>query len=331
MSSKFAQGTEKEPIINPNPTLQTYYNTLESRLGYALLLNGARHFGFYEKDTYWPFPFTRALRAMEDKLAMSLDLTPGSIVLDAGCGTGRVAGRLAGYHGLNVLGIDIVSHHLEKARRFIKGVGLDGRQRQGEGRGKGKGKGKVDLRKMDYHHLETLPDGSFHGVYTMETFSHATDPRAVLSGFYRVLKEGGRLSLFEYDHSLGTDSPQKDLSKSMAQINEYSAMPTNSHSHPGALKSLLEEAGFVDVVVTDYSQNIVPMTRVFFILAYIPFLVVSLLGLERYFVNTVAGVQSYRGRGFWRYVNVSGRKPGVLETGVGDRNMEGEEERGMDR
>ncbi|KAL4964827.1 class I SAM-dependent methyltransferase [Aspergillus stella-maris] len=315
MSSK----SDQEPIINPNPTLQTYYNTLESRLGYALLLNGARHFGYYEKDTYWPFPFDRALRAMEDKLAESLNLPPGSAVLDAGCGTGRVAGRLAGYHGLNVLGIDIVDHHLEKARGFIERGGLGGRQNQAQAQGKGQG--KVTLRKMDYHHLETLPDESFHGVYTMETFSHATDPRGVLAGFYRVLKQGGRLSLFEYDHTLGigstspSTSKPTDLATSMAQINEYSAMPTNTHSLPGALKTLLENAGFQDVVVTDYSANIVPMTRVFFILAYIPFLLVSFLGLERYFVNTVAGVQSYRGRGFWRYVNVTGRKPGILDGG----------------
>ncbi|KAL4951103.1 S-adenosyl-L-methionine-dependent methyltransferase [Aspergillus filifer] len=321
----------EDPIIDPNPQLQTYYNTLESRLGYTLLLNGARHFGFYEKDTYWPFPFTRALRAMEDKLAESLDLPSGSSVLDAGCGTARVAGRLAGRHGLDVLGIDIVEHHLEKARGFIAKAGLDERldtgQGQGRSQGKGNGKGgketgKVTVQKMDYHHLETLPDEFFDGVYTMETFSHATDPHSVLAGFYRVLKPGGRISLFEYDHQLGINfpEPEKALATSMRQINEYSAMPTNALSHPGLLRSLLEEAGFVDVEVRDYSENIVPMTRFFFLLAYIPFLVVSFLGWERYFVNTVAGVQSYRGRKFWRYVNVTARKAGVLDTGEGEKN-----------
>ncbi|KAI0870119.1 S-adenosyl-L-methionine-dependent methyltransferase, partial [Hypoxylon argillaceum] len=186
---------------------------------------------------------------------------------------------------------------------------------------------------MDYHHLETLGDESFDGVYTMETFVHATDPAQVLRGFFRVLKPGGRVVLHEYDNVLeeteeassvaavtststptrGHDEkkrPNKALQRSMRQVNEYSAMPTNAISSPGALGRLLEDAGFVDVEVRDLSDNIRPMTRLFYILAIVPFWLVSLLRVERYFVNTVAGVGAYRGYGFWRYVQVSARKPG---------------------
>ncbi|KAF7587947.1 hypothetical protein BBP40_006486 [Aspergillus hancockii] len=289
---------DREPPININPPLQSYYQSLESRVGYRLFLGGTRHFGFYENDTWWPFPINRALRAMEDKLAASLDLPPGAYVLDAGCGVGHVAIHLATKHGFRIQGIDIVQHHLEKARRNIARFALP--------------KNQVTVQKTDYHHLKSLEGQTFDGIYTMETFVHATDPKAVLAGFFHVLRPGGRLSLFEYDHQLGDDAPE-EMVRSMRKINEFAAMPTNSGSHPGVFRQMLEEAGFTDVIVRDYSDNIRPMTRLFYLIGYIPFLFVTVLGLERYFINTVAGVESYRGRRHWRYLAISATKPGRRE------------------
>lgn len=295
-----ASDSEHEPLINNNPQLQSYYHSLESRIGYRLLLGGTRHFGYYEHDTYWPFPLGRALRAMEDQMATSLGLSPGAYVLDAGCGVGHVAIHLAKQHGYRVQGIDIVDHHLTKGRRNIARSGLP--------------EGQVKVRKMDYHHLEGLDEESFDGIYTMETFVHATEPKQVLNGFYRILRPGGRISLFEYDHEFLDDSPEA-MAMSMRKINEFAAMPTNAVSHPGMFKGLLEDAGFTDVVVRDFSEKIKPMTRLFFLLAYIPYLVITFLRLEKYFINTVAGVETYRGHGRWRYVALSATKPGnSLET-----------------
>ncbi|KAH8651381.1 S-adenosyl-L-methionine-dependent methyltransferase [Xylariales sp. PMI_506] len=284
-----------EPEVNHNPQLQAYYQSLESRIGYRLLLGGTRHFGFYENDTYWPFPLTRSLRAMEDKLAETLNLPRGARVLDAGCGVGHVALHLAKKYGFNILAIDIVDHHLAKARRNFARAGLPA--------------GQIEGRRMDYHHLESLDAQSFGGIYTMETFVHATDPAAVLAGFYRLLVPGGRLALFEYDHQFLEDSPE-DLARSMREINRFAAMPTNELSNPGVFKTMLEDAGFTDVVVHDYSENIKPMTRLFYLIAYIPWLIVTFLHLQWLFINTVAGVESYRGHGHWRYIAISATKPG---------------------
>jgi hypothetical protein len=66
--------SDQEPLINLNQPLQSYYASLESRIGYRLLLGGTRHFGYYDKDTYWPFPINGALRAMEDHLFDTLGL-----------------------------------------------------------------------------------------------------------------------------------------------------------------------------------------------------------------------------------------------------------------
>ncbi|KAJ5594402.1 uncharacterized protein N7459_000610 [Penicillium hispanicum] len=289
---------DEQALIDNNPQLQTYYQSLESRIGYRLILGGTRHFGYYERDTWWPFPFGAALRAMEDKLAASLDLGRGAYVLDAGCGVAHVAIHLATKFGFKIQGIDVVDHHVAKARRNIARYGLSEDQ--------------ASVRKMDYHHLDSFVDGTFDGVYTMETFVHATEPQVVLRNFFRVLRPGGRLALFEYDNELASN-PANGMALAMERINEFAAMPTNSLSQPGVFQQMLEDAGFVDVTVRDYSSNIMPMTRFFYLLAYIPFLIVTFFGLERFFINTVAGVQSYRGRQHWRYVAISASKPRSAE------------------
>ena len=284
--------SDHEPLINPNQSLQSYYASLESRIGYRLVLGGTRHFGYYEKDKYWPFPINVALRAMEDHLFDTLGLQKGAQVLDAGCGDGYVSIHLA-QRGLRMQGIDVVDRHLQKARHNVKKAGLEN---------------AITVRKMDYHHLDGFAEDGFDGAYTMETFVHATDPETSLAEFYRVLKPGGTIALYEYDHSNLSSAPS-DLQNSMKQINKYASMPANAMFDKGVLEKMMTEAGFVDVRVRDLTTNITPMLRLFFFLAYIPFLIVKFLGLQAWFVNSTAGVEAYRGREFVRYVAVSAKKP----------------------
>ncbi|KAL3483051.1 S-adenosyl-L-methionine-dependent methyltransferase [Aspergillus germanicus] len=225
----------RQPHINHNPQVQAYYCGLESRIGYQLLLGGTRHFGFYERDTWWPFPVNKSLRTMEGKLAASLGLPSGSYVLDAG---------------------------------------------------------QIAVQKMDYHHLEGVAAEIFDGVYTSETFVHATDPEAVLAVFFRILKRGGRLVMHEYDHDVPVDT-SGFITHCALNINEF---------------RMLENAGFVDVTVQDYSENIKPMARLFYVLAFIPFFFVVLLRMERYFINTVGGFGAYHYRSYWRYLAITATK-----------------------
>lgn len=298
---------DQKSLINPNASLQSYYTSLESRIGYHLVLGGTRHFGYYPKDTYWPFPLTPSLRAMEDHLFSTLSLPPNAHVLDAGCGVAHVALHLAS-QGLRIQGIDVVDHHIEKARRNVAAAG------QGE---------RVKLQKGDYHHLECFPANTFDGAYTMETFVHATDPDEALRQFYRVLKPGGVLAHYEYDHNNMAAAPRR-VQENMKTINRYASMPSNARFNQGVLEKMLEDAGFVDVVVRDLTVNVTPMLRLFFVLAFVPFLIVRFLGLEKYFVNTVAGVEGYRSRKYCRYVAVSARKP---EGGAREVETEGKTRR----
>ena len=296
----------REPLLRENSSLQRYYHTLESRIGYKLVLGGTRHFGYYETDTYWPFPLIKHLRQMETHLFQNLQLREGALVLDAGCGVGHVAITAAAQHGLQIQGIDVVDHHLEKARRNVKNAGLEE---------------QIKLRKADYHDLGSFEDNSFDGVYTVEAFVHATDPQKALREFFRVLKPGGSLALYEYDHKTREQSPAT-LQPSMDCVNHYAAMPANVMFDEGVLEKMLQDAGFRHVAVDDLSVNIKPMLRLFFVLAFLPYLIIKFLGLQSQFVNTVAGYQGYRGRKYWRYVAVTATKPvlGALPgSGEGER------------
>jgi sterol 24-C-methyltransferase len=283
---------EKESLINKNQPLQDYYASLESRIGYRFVLGGTRHFGFYARGTYWPFPIGKALRAMEDNLVGTLDLEQGSKVLDAGCGAGYVAIHLA-EAGYRVHGIDVVNHHIVKARRNVKTRGLEG---------------KITVTNGDYHHLDAFADNSFDGVYTMETFVHATKPEIAAAEFFRVIRPGGSIAMYEYDHVDFSTQP-KEVGDSWTAINKHAAMPAYDRFQQGVLKGILEEVGFEDVEVKDLSENVLPMLRLFYILAFIPYLIIAFLGLKSYFINTVAGYEGYVYRDAARYISVSGKKP----------------------
>ncbi|KAH6680051.1 S-adenosyl-L-methionine-dependent methyltransferase [Plectosphaerella plurivora] len=294
-----------DPIINDNPAIQSYYASLESRIGYRLVLGGTRHYAYWDTDTWFPLPLGPALRRMESKLLAALSLPSGATVLDAGCGVGHVALYMAREGGLRVRAIDIVDHHVVKARRNIAAAEASGSISPGQ----------ISVAKMDYHHLEAIGDASLDGVYTMETLVHATNPAAVLAGFMRALRPGGRIALFEYDHDL--DGAAADASgvagwmvRDMRRVNELAAMPTHQKARPGFFRDLLKEAGFEQVVVRDYTDNVRPMLRLFYYFAIVPYLIVRLLGLERYFANTMAGVLGYAAGKHCRYVAISARKPG---------------------
>lgn len=272
--------------------LLRYYNSLESRIGYKLFLGNTRHFGYYTTSTSFPFPISTSLRAMEGKLLKALQCPKGSRVLDAGCGNGQVAIYMATMGGYQVDCIEIVPRHAQAAKRNIEKAGLES---------------QISIQVGDYHDLRAFKDNCLDGIYTMETLVHSTNPAYVLREFLRLLKPGGRIALHEYDH-IDLPKAPKDLAYSMEKVNRYAAMPANASFNTNVLRTLLEETGFEDVHLIDMSENIVPMLRLFYIFAILPYYIFKFLGIEDRFVNTIAGAQAYKGRPGWRYTQIVGKK-----------------------
>lgn len=262
-----------------------YFNTKESKWGYTLLLKGTKHFGYYPKGKE-EISMLRAQKLMEDKLAEKLDLPANSLVLDAGSGEGNVAINLAKKYDLRIYGVDLLDFAVKKAISKSKELNLQN---------------KVKFKLGDYTKLD-FPDKTFDGVYTMETLVHVPDYKKALLEFNRVLKPNGKLVLFEYSMASRKKFTPKEL-KITDMVNEESGMHSLPHFVHGKFPQILKAAGFKNVSVKDITSHIMPMLRKFYLIAYIPYIFIKFLGLQRKFINTTFSVEGYRNSrsDFFRY------------------------------
>ncbi len=268
-----------------------YYDRTESRIGYRVFLGGTKHFGLYEPgESKWRFD--RALRRMEERLATALSLPNDSYVLDAGAGMGDVSRALAARHGLRVEGIDILDFNIEEAKRRAAKAGLDRR---------------VNYSWSDFHNLQQ-PDVTFDGVYTMETLVHASDPRQVLAEFYRVLKPGGRLALFEYSRRPDAELRSAALD-ALTKVCERAAMPSWLQFVDGVLEKMLSDAGFTGIGVEDLTAGMLPMVHAFAVAGAMPLAVMRRINKEEKAINAMSGVEMYKHRGAWSYKVWTAHKP----------------------
>jgi len=87
------------------------------------MLGEIYHYSYYPAKAKWLFPITRALRAIENHLFNSLNLSASAIVLNMGYRVGYITIYMA-KKGLRVFGIDIVNYYLTKVNRNIKAENL---------------------------------------------------------------------------------------------------------------------------------------------------------------------------------------------------------------
>ena len=112
--------------------------------------------------------------------------------------------------------------------------------------------------------------------------------------------------MYEYDH-VDYSTQKEEVCNSWTTINKHAAMPAYDQFQQGVLKGILEKVGFQDAV-RDLSENALPMLRMFYLLAFIPYFIIAFPGLKPYFPNTVAGYEGYVYRDAARYIAVSAKK-----------------------
>ena len=164
---------------------------------------------------------------------------------------------------------------------------------------------------MDYTKL-TFAENTFDAVYTMETFVHCPNYEKGLNEFYRVIKPGGRLVMFEY-----SISPIKEMTSEQRQIAniliEGGAMPSMEFFIHGSFPSILKNAGFSNVEVENVTNRIMPLMMKFYKWGYLPYKIIKFFKLQRYFVNATSGVEGYinlhdKKLDLWRYNIISASK-----------------------
>jgi len=286
-----ADGPEPSPVEDNTGAVIHYFKMMESRLGYDLLLGGTKHFGLYRPgDSAWNWQ--AALRRMEDKLGKELALPKESRVLDAGCGVGDVAGYLARHYGIYVCGIDILDFNITAANRRAIRRGVPDR---------------VAFRRMSYADLD-FQDEMFDGCYTMETLVHAADAEVVVQEFYRVLKPGARLVLFEYSREAEQHMPPRAAAV-FRRVSEVAAMPSYQRFEHGVLEQLMQQAGFAAINVEDITGGMLPMLKCFAMIAKVPYEIAKALRLEEQVINAMSAVEFWRYRQYFRYNVYTANKP----------------------
>lgn len=112
-----------------------------------------------------------AVEALIDTVGERLDLKPGEVCVDIGCGYGGTARRLAATRGVRVTGLTLSA---EQGRYATEHPVAD-----------------VDIRVRDW--LDNgLPDASADAAWSIESSEHMVDKPAFFAQAHRVLAPGGR-------------------------------------------------------------------------------------------------------------------------------------------
>ena len=113
--------------------------------------------------------------AHQRSMISRLELQPGMTVIDVGCGIGGPMRRVVREAGVRVVGININTTQLEKAKRLNLEAGLDH---------------MVDLQVCNFMDMTPIADGTFDAGYAIESTCHAPDKQGAFEQIFRVLKPG---------------------------------------------------------------------------------------------------------------------------------------------
>ena len=157
----------------------------------------------------------------------AMDIDSAATVIDLGCGTGvaaRTIARRPTFSG-RVTGIDRSPYLTTTATRLARQEGIAE---------------KVEFRSGDSHSLY-IADASFDAVVAHTLISHVEDERAVMTEIARIVKPGGKVTIFDGDYLTLTfasaDSAKAKLADEMI-VNALITNPRVMREMPRLLRDL---------------------------------------------------------------------------------------------
>lgn len=136
---------------------------------------------------------TKYLYPWRDKILSHANLQEGEILLDVGCGDGLIAfGALEKVNTRQVIFSDISQDLLDHAQSLAQEMNLLDR---------------CQFVNASADDLSMIEDTSVDAVTTRSVLIYVSDKQRAFQEFHRVLKPGGRLSIFEPINSFGHPEP----------------------------------------------------------------------------------------------------------------------------
>ena len=168
-----------------------------------------------------------------ERLAQSLDIKPGSTVLDVGTGTGIFVPFLLAKIGRTgrLVALDFAEEMLKKAQ--AKSF-----------------RGNIDYLNADITSVP-LPDEVFDAVVCYSSFPHFHDKPKALREIKRLLKKGGKLFICH--------------TSSRATINEIhrgiAAVADDTIPDSSEMRNMLRETGFTDIKISEATDSYLVSAR----------------------------------------------------------------------
>ncbi|KAL4234230.1 hypothetical protein ACF0H5_005881 [Mactra antiquata] len=156
-----------------------------------------------------------------------LELKPGQVILDVGCGIGGSAFYMVKEYGVKVVAIDLSSNMINIGYQRAKEVGVNEDEVQFE---------VADATKREYK-----PE-TFDVIYSRDTILHIPDKLSLFQKFFKWLKPGGKLFISDYCCS---DEEHSDHFKAYVQQRGYTLLSPNKYGE------VLSQAGFSNVDAKD--------------------------------------------------------------------------------
>ena len=157
----------------------TDYDHAETVTEYYDLCSEFMVFGWGESLHFAPLSPQESLEESKvghQRLMISkLELHPGMMVIDVGCGVGGPMRRVVREAGVRVVGVNSSEIQLDKAKTLSADAGLNH---------------MVDYVHCSFMDMSAIEDNSFDRGYAIESTCHAPDKTGAFAEIYRVLKPG---------------------------------------------------------------------------------------------------------------------------------------------
>lgn len=200
------------------------------------------HYGF-SADTNGGVESTEdSTNKMNKRLAEIADIGSDDTVLFCGCGVGGPAIWIAQNRGAEAVGINIVGHQLEQARKNAKDAGVSD---------------QTDFRYDDHTKMQTIDDGEIDVIWAIEAIIYAEEKRDFIEQAQRVLGEDGRFVVAEGFRAKRRYSEEEE--KLLRELREGWSVPNLAHIND--FVAHMEVEGFIDITVDDITENIEPFSK----------------------------------------------------------------------
>lgn len=216
-----------------NDTIQAQYSTGLSRdnIERALRTAGLDLGHLAPADLAMLEDFHTMGRIATAQLVDLAGITNDSHVLDAGSGVGGTARYVADRFGARIAAVDLTGEYCETNRWLNRLVGLDG---------------LISVRQADVTELP-FAEGTFDVAISQHVQMNVVDKARLYSEAHRVLKDGGRLVL--WDITIGDTG---ELSYPLP----WADGPARSHlATPDGLRAAIESAGFTVTAWNDLTDQ----------------------------------------------------------------------------